>query len=133
MSRGPHCLKTSPISYYQGERARKSMVRHSRTCKETNIIAAARRELWRAGLLSLLLPGLGQVYNGQAKKGVLLYALNLIVGLALLPIMFGLSLAPVNIAGPILIILCLYLYVFCDAIRTARRLDHAYQLKAYNK
>jgi signal peptidase I len=78
-------------------------------------------------------PGLGQVYNGQAKKGVLFWGISLIVGLGSLLIMLGLSLAPVNIVGPILLILCLRLYIILDAIRTAQRLDHAYQLKAYNK
>jgi signal peptidase I len=95
-------------------------------------MAETRRKPWRAGLLSLLLPGLGQVYNGQVKKGVLCYCLMQIVPLALLPVLIGFPVAPVNIAGPALIVLFLYLYVFVDAIRTARRLGDTYQRKAYN-
>ena len=34
-----------------------------------------RRKPWQAGVLSLFVPGLGQVYNGQARKGVLLFCL----------------------------------------------------------
>ena len=31
------------------------------------------RRWWLAGLLSFLVPGLGQVYNGQETKGLLFY------------------------------------------------------------
>ena len=43
-----------------------------------------RRKPWQAGVLSLFVPGLGQVYNGQARKGVLvfcLYGLGALAGL----------------------------------------------------
>lgn len=96
-------------------------------------MAEAQRKPWRAGLLGLLLPGLGQVYNGQAKKGVLCYGLMQIIPLAVLPIVIGLPLAPVNIVGPALMVLFVYLYILVDAIRTARRLGDTYQWKAYNK
>ena len=59
---------------------------------------ASRRKPWLAGLLSLCVPGLGQVYNGQALKGILLYCLYGIVALACVVILLELSLAPLNIA-----------------------------------
>ena len=91
------------------------------------------RKPWRAGLLSLLLPGLGQLYNGQGKKGVVFYCLVYVAPFALLPLILGLPLAPVNIIIPTLVFLCLYVYVLVDAIRIARRLGATYQRKVYNK
>jgi hypothetical protein len=39
-------------------------------------MSEVRRKPWQAGLLSLFVPGLGQVYNGQALKGVLFHCLG---------------------------------------------------------
>ena len=92
-----------------------------------------RRKPWVAGLLSLLFAGLGQVYNGQMKKGILFYCLMQLSVLAAVFILFALPLAPVNIVGPVLLVLVVYLYIVIEAIRTARRLGNTYQPKAYNK
>jgi signal peptidase I len=43
-----------------------------------------KRHWYVAGLLSLFVAGLGQVYNGQARKGVLFIALELILGVLLM-------------------------------------------------
>ena len=40
-----------------------------------------RRKWWIAAFLGLLVPGLGQVYNGHGKKGIQLYILLSIPGL----------------------------------------------------
>ncbi|MDH3601086.1 MAG: signal peptidase I [Candidatus Tectomicrobia bacterium] len=93
----------------------------------------APRVPWRAGLLGLLLAGLGQVYNGQMKKGIVFHCLLQLSALAALLILFALPLAPVNVVGPLLMVLFVYLYILIDAIRIARRQDATYQRKAYNK
>ena len=80
---------------------------------------AVQRKPWQAALLSLLLPGLGQVYNGQARKAALLYCLYWLVGLACLVTMLEFSLAPLNIALPTGIFLASYLFILVDAIKTA--------------
>lgn len=92
------------------------------------------RVAWRATLLSLLMPGLGQVYNGQVKKGLLILIL-LQPGLLLtsVPILLLSPIAPLNIVIPALIVLSAFLYIYVDAYKTARRLGSDYQLKAYNK
>jgi TM2 domain-containing membrane protein YozV len=45
------------------------------------------RAAWKAGLLSLLLPGLGQLYNGQAYKGLRWYFVLVGTTMLLLAIM----------------------------------------------
>lgn len=92
-----------------------------------------RRKPWLAGFLSLFVPGLGQVYNGQALKGVLLYCLYGMVVLASMMILLKLSLAPFNIAVPLGVILAGYLYILVDAVKTARSKRDTFQPKFYNK
>jgi len=90
------------------------------------------RKWWIAGLLSLLEPGLGQVYNGQALKGILILALPLLI----IP---GMILC--IIAKNIVFFLCIfalstlayYVTTVADAILTARKLSSEYQLKPYNR
>ena len=92
-----------------------------------------RRKPWQAGLFSLLLPGLGQLYNGEPKKGALFFCLKLVIYQLSLLVMLHLTLTPVNIIIPTLIILFTYLYIIINAIRNAYRLGDGYQRKKYNK
>ena len=92
-----------------------------------------RRKPWLAGLLSLFVPGLGQVYNGQALKGVLLYCLYGIVILASVAGLLELSLALFNIAVPLGVILAGYLYILVDAVKMARSKRDTFQPQFYNK
>jgi len=87
-------------------------------------------------LLSLLNPGLGQIYNGQALKGIIL----LIFGHILLPFLFLQGLifysAPLPLIALLLVIvisLGYYIGVLIDAIRHANKLGAEYELKRYNK
>ncbi|MEZ4842960.1 MAG: signal peptidase I [Bacteroidia bacterium] len=82
-----------------------------------------------AFLLSLLVPGLGQVYNGRLKKGATL------LGLILLTIfLFGLMRWAIYFEGfvaLISIILAVRIYIIIDAVREAKR-QKEYYLKPYN-
>ncbi len=102
----------------------------SRTKKLTE-----RRIPWIAGLLSILVTGLGHVYNGQAKRAVRLYCVLWVIVLAAGIIMVALP-TPFNIALTTIAIaigFALYLYVIIDSIRTTRKIGDTYQLKAYNR
>jgi signal peptidase I len=92
-----------------------------------------RRNPWIAGSLSYNASGLGQLYNGQPAKGLVLYGLSWGVMLAALAILLQLPTAPWNVAIPALMVLSWVLYVPLDAVMTARRQGHAYHMKAYNK
>lgn len=89
------------------------------------------RKWWVAGLLTVVEPGLGQVYNGQGLKGLVI----LILPLLIIP---GLILSldagnMVSLAGAfVLLVMVLYVASFADAVLTARRLNRNYQPKAYN-
>lgn len=100
---------------------------------EHQIIAP--RKPWVAGLLSVLQPGLGQLYNGEPKKAVLL---GLFQYLVLMPIVAILMIhaplhPPYNVALPVLLGIAVLIAIVRDAIYVARRQGGHYQFKAYNK
>jgi signal peptidase I len=89
-----------------------------------------------AMVASIVMPGLGQLYNGQATKGLIFSLLGL--GL-LVPVS-----AWIALHGPehllwlsacigALITVCLYLYTIVDAFRTAKRIGKNYTLQPFNR
>ena len=90
------------------------------------------RKPWIAGILSLIQPGLGQVYNGEIRKALPIY----IIPILLIPGMIlclhsefiRIFLAAYAILGS-----AYYGLVFIDAVRTAIRFKNEYTLKKYNK
>lgn len=78
--------------------------------------AARPRRAWVALLLSLIAAGLGQLYNGQWRKGLLLFGLELALGLALF---VGLRTFPgmvLNLAA----LVALNIYAILDTVVVAR-------------
>lgn len=75
-----------------------------------------------AVFLTFIVPGLGQVYNGQAKKGVLFFSLVFISMPLACIVVLELPLAPLNIVVGTLLLLGMYLYSIVDAKILARRL-----------
>jgi len=90
------------------------------------------RKWWAAGLFSLFIPGLGQIYNGQAKKGTLFYFLAQGIVIALFVIMV---MAPSFILylGVFPAIFAVHVFIILDAAFTAHRSGRNYQLRFYNK
>lgn len=80
--------------------------------------------------LSILSPGLGQIYNGQPKKGVLLFSIQLLIlfaaGVFRLPTYFY------GLVAVALIELSLFIYIVRDAVIQAKR-QKEYVPKSYNK
>jgi len=82
-----------------------------------------------AFMLSLLLPGLGQVYNGQLKKAIIFFGL-----LLLFPLLFGLTRGATFFYGllSLLVIeIVLRIYIIIDGVKYANR-QKKYVLKPYN-
>jgi signal peptidase I len=82
-----------------------------------------------AFLLSLFLPGLAQVYNGQPKKAILFFGL-----LLFFPLVFGLTRGMTFFYGMVMfciIELSLRIYIIIDGVRHAKR-QQEYVLKPYN-
>lgn len=92
-----------------------------------------RRSAWKAGLMSLLLPGLGQVYNGQARKGGLLYLLFQSIALASVAFIIGPLLSPWTLVGGLVLCLIVYGAISLEAAKTARQMGATVHLKWYHK
>ena len=94
------------------------------------------RKWWVSGLLSLLHPGMGQIYNGQAHKAVIL----LLITNIFFPIIFlnalTLYLNTLSLLiwlSVVLVSVGYYIFVISDAIRESNKLKYEYELKRYNK
>jgi signal peptidase I len=105
-----------------------------------NVAVKKRRRWWLAGLLSFLVPGLGQVYNGQATKGLLFYFILSVSGGFLISLIHFLLKPPsspfflwVIFLAVIFISLVLYLFIIFEAIYSAKKISGDYSLKKYNR
>lgn len=95
----------------------------------------ATRKPWLAGLLSGLQPGLGQLYNGEVKKAVLL---ALLASVLMAYVYAGLMIyGPFSLLHNLLLVMLLalttYVLIIRDAMRVARSLGDSYELKPFNK
>jgi signal peptidase I len=88
-----------------------------------------------AFIASLVMPGLGQLYNGELIKGLLLFlalciATPLAAWLALHAPKHHILLVLVLI---LILILAMYIYAMLNAYRSAKRISNSYTLKPFNK
>ncbi|MCK4752962.1 MAG: signal peptidase I [Planctomycetes bacterium] len=93
-----------------------------------------KRHIWIAVMLSLIMPGLGQVYCGKLKRGLVLNFLN-ILPLPIIIWLFHLTTAPALMPITVLLILAggiVQLIAMCDSAFLAKRASANYQLKDYN-
>jgi len=90
------------------------------------------RKWWLAGLLSLFEPGLGQIYNGQARKGIFFILLQLLL-IPFLLLSLNSRYIFIYICIMVLFTLLYYIIVVGDAVIYARKCNSDYQLKKYNK
>lgn len=92
-----------------------------------------RRKPWLAGVMSII-PGFGQLYNGEVYKAALFALLaTWVVGFLVAFLMLHSPLAPpYNIFVPALIWLSVRAAIVVDAVVTARRVGEHYHLKALN-
>ena len=77
------------------------------------------RALW-AGLLSLILPGLGQVYAGAWRLGLVLYAAAIVIDFSWIALTRLVPPTPVAVAGSALFVLVFHLAAAIDAARRVR-------------
>jgi len=91
-----------------------------------------RRKPWVAALLSLVLPGVGEMYAGSFERGFIVLCAWWVVCVAafaavpILPAWIGAFLPPIVIVAGIAA-------VMIDAARTARRAPRPYVLQSYNR
>ena len=97
--------------------------------EQSTTVTAKPRNGFIAFLLSLLLPGLGQVYNGQLKKAVLFFCL-----LLLFPLLFAVIHGTTFFYGLLSLLViefALRIYIIIDGVNNAKR-QKEYILKPYN-
>ncbi|QLQ31883.1 MAG: signal peptidase I [Candidatus Thiothrix singaporensis] len=86
--------------------------------------ASKRRKPWFALLMSFILPGYGQLYNGEINKAIWLFlgfTLLTIPAIALIALYLPTDLMLPALLGSLLLLLALWLYGMIDAFRSARR------------
>jgi signal peptidase I len=94
------------------------------------------RKWWLAAILTLCSPGLGHIYNGQGRTGIIILVLsNYIMPFLLLPCItrYLNTLSLPFLYAVVAVAMLLYLVVIADAIRVAHRLKFEYQPRKYNK
>jgi signal peptidase I len=95
-------------------------------------VEATRRNPLVAFILSAVAPGLGQIYNGQGKKGVFLYFLPWALWATTLPLIIWMPHPSVFITF-FVIFFGAYIYICADAVITARRLRYDLYIRRYNR
>jgi signal peptidase I len=95
------------------------------------------RRPWVAVILTLLLPGLGHLYAGAPQRGLFVYLLSLLVGLAAAAAFTVLSATTVPFVlvtvSEILAAVLFVTLVARDAVLRARRAGPSYVLRRYNR
>ncbi|PYV19400.1 MAG: signal peptidase I [Acidobacteria bacterium] len=87
---------------------------------------------WKAALLGIAVPGLGQLYSGLPLRAVGLHTLLLAVNVLCLAGLF-LPVKPWNIAAPLACLLVTWALILLDSVRCAKHAPAGYRLKAYNR
>lgn len=90
------------------------------------------RQPWVAGLLTILVIGLGQVYNGELGWGLIYYGGSLLLSIGNAFLMLILPF-PVNFLSFFLIGIVYFLFIFFISWKTAKNLGYSYSLKSYNR
>ncbi len=87
---------------------------------------------WVAALLTVLTPGLGHLYIGQARRGITLFILVMIADILLMFAMMGVLARFWMFATSLALLLGLWLYIGVDAVLRARRATH-FPLQIHNR
>jgi signal peptidase I len=91
------------------------------------------RNPWLAGLFTFLTIGLGHLYTGMAKKGILLFVVGQGTLLAVaLPLIYYYPSVPIFLIT-LLVGFAFFIYCIIDAVRLSKRYRFGYTLKRYNK
>lgn len=91
------------------------------------------RNPWLSGLFTFFTIGLGHLYTGQAKKGILLYFFGQGVLLAgVLPLIYYFPSVPTFIIT-LFVAFAFFIYCIVDAVKLSKRYRFGYTLKKYNK
>ena len=85
-----------------------------------------------AAFLTLLTPGLGHIYIGQARRGIALFALVMVADVLLMFALMGVLARFWMFATSLALLLGLWLFIVVDAAKRAQRM-HDYPHRSYNR
>ena len=77
---------------------------------------------WIALILSFIVPGLGQIYNGERMKGILFYLLASAALIAFAVIPLTRLITPLNVILPIALLIFIYVFIWIEAFSKAKLL-----------
>jgi signal peptidase I len=102
---------------------------------EIDINTGHKRHIWAAVMLSLIMPGLGQIYCGKLARGLLLSILNTVpISLLVMVLLFkNLFTVVLLVAGSIVFGGIILLVALIDSIYLAKSVGPNYELKEYNR
>jgi len=90
------------------------------------------RKPWLSAVLTIVSIGLGHIYTGEAKRGILLFfiaqAVYLLSAFSLL-----LPVIPQNILAAVFLSLLFLSYCIIDAVKLSEKFSLSYDMKPYNK
>jgi signal peptidase I len=91
-----------------------------------------KRKWWLALLINFFIPGLGQVYNGQMKKGIFF---SVLFGNTIYPFLLVFILVRIKLPYPfnLIIVILFVIYIYIDVIKNALSQRKGYVLKQYNR
>ncbi|TET94698.1 MAG: signal peptidase I [Candidatus Zixiibacteriota bacterium] len=92
-----------------------------------------KRKPWLAGILNIILPGLGQLYCGRPLRGLALLLTTVLVLNVSIAIIVFVEGRPFNVILPIMLVLVMWLFLLINGILTARHIGTNYSLRTYNK
>jgi signal peptidase I len=87
---------------------------------------------WVAALLTILTPGLGHIYVGQARRGIIVFLLVMVADTLLMFAMMGVLARFWMFAVSLALLLGLWLFILLDATRRAYRM-HEHPRRPYNR
>jgi signal peptidase I len=97
------------------------------------IVMKPARLWWLAATLSMVVPGLGQVYNGQLARGIVLCLLMIASAVVSLLWLLVRGAFYLWLALPLVLLLLIHIWIITDAMMVARRLPKSYQCRPCNR
>jgi len=91
------------------------------------------RRPWLAALLTLIWPGLGQLYCGKALRAAVLNVVSLIILILGILTFVNLDSKPINFLLPVIVLLLWWLWMIVDSAKIARLPRHGFALRAFNR
>ena len=91
------------------------------------------RKAWLGCVLTLMMPGLGHIYNGRLKKGLVIYFLYNLISIGALSTLLIRSLIPINMIFVVFLIISIEVFLIAQVVSYAKTEGKEYKLKPFNR